>query len=1389
MEIADEVIFTFKSNGGQVDIGRYSGLQSLHKAPLLGHTHLDILLEHVASDFRYQHSQRQIHKCDWWNASSPLPPSPCPRSFLSPPTLPLLLLYLREVGSLQLAFFSWLSSVSFLQAVACKDCLSLPRFHSLVVSAPSPSGQYQHIKDNPRLHSCMPPARDLEAPSSMPVPASHGGPADVIDLTLSDDSDSDTITRNDDASFMALDVDEKPPTPNTSGTSHAGDDITGPHCPTNISQGSDDSDDNDLGALLQSLGKRKRKRKRKPEQEEDVAPEKPKPSIPSTFSLERCRAFFGNQLKAGASLFGIHQSAAVHSARMEFQGPDAFQDASQDQSNQAEDEVGEDEELVKNPYELHHVRKKVLRKEHKRRHESNCQSKTSRRQPRPNHLEVAGQIPAAQRASGEAETSEVVKTTKRSGAANDIQPAVRRASSVGFPALKKQRPDLSTLVAPKKNIAPVVFPLPLASPPVVNQAPHIGSIPSRPSSTQANTPRDGSKQCLSGAKSVNSGTPSGQDNAAVPSNKPSTPTVLETTVRRTYADDVSLVSVRSRESRPAFDDDVAAYAITTADRTRTATAFRPSTTESSQGDQRPPEALDSYLLQGSFVSERTREQRSAYAQPEKTKWENIARLGRPSAAEKVKRAQRLSNLATHVLKQPRPRYETSEARRRNNNPACLGAQLQRPQKQAKKCSKRAPQRINGVSTFQRSLSPTRGQSQRENGPALPSTNAATGFRRALPTTIGDPSQYEFQSESHQSMVTNRQIPQQLSQNQLAIRAQSPQPSQAEQTISLPNRAQPRQPYASRNEFAEAEAQMKALQEQYKKKSTTIFVDSLPADLGMPKPNHLSRRRAVRNVSMRQRDETERNEALIRKQRSRIKSAVLKEYARKPEEFQAQVIQERLDVYLERKKKRERDTRERLKKNLLTVDFLEDNEAGGFNGEEVDLDSRRIPAPQALGPDQTMVIYPVYFTEPMIRGANYENFLRRTKAFGILDSANLYAKRLLEGSSSPSSARATSKGKRAVAQCYRYVNGQLCGFIELGDGRVIYVQVEKEQQAVGNLHPSVLLNKYVDEEVLELYRPRYDVWLITVTPRAWLDIEKSEIKARLKRDRQQEREKKRETKRDAKRQGKRSQQADSAHEKPVAEDDEAQGLEGAGLRAALKAISAPGSGSGPQIGADDDGEDLVEDTDDDETSSQATADSNHSSTSSSAETVRCSSTPFGPLHSRFPNHYHDEVYKTHLLGSYTERRLANEQALVLAESWWKPRGAQIDAWLAYEAQVKHMKQQKDQADLDSELLDMSFDVPKYYGRTDHRQFHFVMSRLVVSETKLQGPRDIGVDFAMDMDEGPYRSTVWETAIENTRLAGDPDGEGEAVVRGDHGDHECGDSDDEDSPSDSEVSEED
>lgn len=616
--------------------------------------------------------------------------------------------------------------------------------------------------------------------------------------------------------------------------------------------------------------------------------------------------------------------------------------------------------------------------------------------------------------------------------------------------------------------------------------------------------------------------------------------------------------------------------------------------------------------------------------------------------------------------------------------------------------------------------------------------------------------------------------------------------QTQHEASLP---EPRPPPSSGDVFATAKADMEAFNAQHKKDNTTILVEPSSADFVMLQHSQ-SRKTAIRNAKFRKRNSLSHENKQVRNRIQQIGREVKRDYSHLSPEAQAEISQTKIDAYLKKKKVTELNIHE----GLLTEDLLESNSGGGFNGEEVDLDAGKTPASRALELTSTTVCYTVYITKPLGSGEDCENSLARTRVFGKLDDANHYAEQLLEASSSRSSGSSKDKARQVQSQIISYQDGLLLGCLKLGDGKTMHVMVRKDTVLTGNLDPNALRNKWVDDDVVKIYRARYDVVLINFVPKSW-QRKKEDRERHPKLDRER-----REMGQEKERQPKTNAERDQA----AAEEEDPRGLDGAKPRAALHVLATRGSHSQPDsvdaededveglAGNDNDPEENTHEDNNDETSSQA------------SDSTMCSSNPApGPL----PDYYTGRKLRDEdvdvvfvLVESYTDRRLANMAAFQLAETIWKPRTPNINAVGIYrEELLPRLRQARETMDLDSDLALYTFkvaDFTEHCGSVDHRPWGFKESRVEVHETELKGPRDFGIDFVMDAKDGLYRpTTTVESAAENVRPAGnqdenvidlerrdDDDDDGEVAVQNDI-DDDHGEDDDEDKDDEEDVSEED
>lgn len=1105
--------------------------------------------------------------------------------------------------------------------------------------------------------------------------------ANFIDLTLDDDSDSDLNSLFGDMPESESDVDEKVPISNTSGSNHGGGQTTHPQSPKSTHKEDEESDDNDLSASLSLV----RKRKQKQLLNGIGSPKRPKAhNSSSSISLEDCQAFFGGQLKDASNFFAIYQPPIDQSEASARQALTASRDrakVNKDQKNGPEektdgtDKACEEEQVVSHPFLLNYVRCDDFNKQkgyHKQHRSSNSSKRTSRSQQ-------PGQNPVSQLPIYKAKNDRTVE---------DSRPDQRsKATTTPDVFVSKRSTNVAEHFGHQKKKLPTIPP-----PPHTNKSPGDGDESSSARPCRTDTDRYEREDSLFGPQ-----TPSMQGGSA---------RTFGSASRRNDAGRNS-VSGRSQGFGLAFDDDDGTSLGSGHNRRGPSTRSsqpahkigqrKPWSSEpvTRDGHLQPSEVSQPYHLQGSFGADRRPEEPPAYARTAKNKWDRIAQLGKPSNINEAKRGMRRAIFESHIHQQSQPRKGIQQRRPReiNHNRSDAETRLLRAQQAL----------VSSAENHSYS------QSARHESSDL------TTPQRPLAATNDVQSRSETRTKTPELEVSGRQrLPQQDRASQVPQRFK---------TYGTAKGPRPQATRLTQEDIAEAEAQFKALKAKHEQKRTATLVDALPANFGMAQPGYLSRARAVRNIGIREKVEENSLDRQIRAYAQRIRRDVQKKHADESEEFRETVFQQKFNSYLEKKLK-QRD----FASVGLTVESLESGQGGRFNVEKVDLDARTLPASQALEPTQTIVIYPVYMSGPYASGSEYEKSLMRTKAFGTMKAANSYAKKLLENPVSPSSKRSEDKDSKVLSRHESFQHDMLLGLIKLESGNDIVVEVRKEQMLFGDLDPGVLRDKRVDKTVLDLYRPRYDLWYITRTPKAWKGAEKRDCQPQEQEQENQEN-----------RGGEQQQKARATEDLSAGNEQDPQGLEGSRLRAALDALSAPGSN--PQLdltdvndtaedfpSAVDRDENVEEGKADDETSSQASDDSTESF--SSKRTVRgSSSTTVSPSG--------EEECHTLCL-SYTTLQLANKDALRLAGMVWKPRSAHIDAQVQWENDVcGEIKWWKTEADLNNECVNMVL-VPKFEGPVDRRPWGFVRAEIKVTETALEGPRDLGVNFVLD--HNPYKSMI-------------------------------------------------
>lgn len=583
------------------------------------------------------------------------------------------------------------------------------------------------------------------------------------------------------------------------------------------------------------------------------------------------------------------------------------------------------------------------------------------------------------------------------------------------------------------------------------------------------------------------------------------------------------------------------------------------------------------------------------------------------------------------------------------------------------------------------------------------------------------------------------------QREASFRQQRPQPN-----VRVTN--------INKEDFQDAAAQIQMLQAQHTEPRRPTLINRLPANLPRQKQRPTTGR--INDSKGGTQNLTSDLERRAANRRRRIEAEVKEKFTHESEEFRARFVDQRFDEYLSRAISREAARQRTRNEEHLTVEGLEAMGDASSDSEYEEPIVGRIPLSQALKETNSGFVtqYVVLASEPHEGCKKHDQCLKRRQAYGELELANAYAEQLLKGTTpKPSKSGRPSKAKkpppRLQIDSYQetYKDGMLSGLLQLANGKVIYCEVRKEQQAIGVLDPNVLRKKWARKEFIQLYRKRYDVWLTKVVPIAFSEREEQDE------DEQNKRKKTLEEKREQKKQEEQNVTAETR------QDKDGDRVEDASPRNATQ-------------DQDMDIHDNNNDGGDYDAASEASSDCSVSSTSTMQQP--CPPSPphrsHHPSRHPGPNPWLYEEYRHILCGSYTDLRLANEAAFRAAKNVWKPRSPNLDAWEHYSQYVQEaIEQERQVTDMDDDRADLVFPVPAWHGHDDHRPWGFVHSRISVQETVLEGPRDIGAEFVGGEEgEGEVTDKVRDDAEvvrgEQEMASTDPVVQSSAQDRSFHGD---------------------
>lgn len=509
--------------------------------------------------------------------------------------------------------------------------------------------------------------------------------------------------------------------------------------------------------------------------------------------------------------------------------------------------------------------------------------------------------------------------------------------------------------------------------------------------------------------------------------------------------------------------------------------------------------------------------------------------------------------------------------------------------------------------------------------------------------------------------------------------------------------QPRDSETHREALKEAEAFFKDRFSQLAQKRQTILVDSVPANLG--KPSYADRRlMALKNTgkgfSPKRQDSLKRaaekrviyRQKAIDAKRLALEAEASHEFPNESKENKERRIEAGLAPLRERFRRNDQKRQAQKSHGLLTVEFLEED--GGTTGDQTERPSalapkrkqRGIPVMEALEPGATIMLYAVYISDPVDKGKDFDSYDLKRLADQFLkkEDANKHAEAVLRNDRLHDS--------HLVSIQFRVgpEDGLFFGSKELADGKMAMCMVQGERHMSSELN---LRNVFVEEKLKEVYRTRFDVFYTTVTPNVFLKKEDASTDG--------EKEKASEEKTPIAAAGKETEPADKENV-----DEDSNSLFSA------PPTPEPKAAQDEKCGSDD------EDSDNDSVTTDVTLQP---------------SEPGGNLRLLSWN---DVEYLHEHAGGFTTLELANQEAIEVARELWRPKGKRMDPWIYYRNSIEPSLQEVRAMNLDLEAAELEFEVPAYEGHVNDRPWPFIYSTVIVKETKLEGPRDIGNYIVMD-----------------------------------------------------------
>lgn len=480
---------------------------------------------------------------------------------------------------------------------------------------------------------------------------------------------------------------------------------------------------------------------------------------------------------------------------------------------------------------------------------------------------------------------------------------------------------------------------------------------------------------------------------------------------------------------------------------------------------------------------------------------------------------------------------------------------------------------------------------------------------------------------------------------------------------------------------------------------------IPPDLS--KPNFALRSRMLKSSNRKRlgrklpnaaqlaekRDKDRQRRILIKRQQ--LEGEANQIFPNESEEHKEKWIEDGIAKLREKYMKNDQKREAQKSQGFLTVDYLEDTGAAG--SDRIDRlpaaapkgKKGGIPLAEALEPGDTINLYTVWLSDPVPKGKKPEekDFKRLDDQFLPKEDANKHAEAILRNEKYDDS--------QIVSVHFRIgpKDGLFWGVKELADGRQVTCYVQKERHMASFLD---LSDTFVRKELKETYCSRFDVWYTHITPKVFMNKKKATTDQQVEDSR-----------------AKLNSSPPDADREPDTSEKE----QGDDDRDSLFSESPSPEPENTKV---------------EEVEAEKADDGDESD--SNSDVSNCTMEPSEPGGNLGSLTWNDVEYVHDHISAFTTMEMANQEAYRVAREFWKPRGVRYDSWRYYQDKIIPMIEGLRAQELDVEPAEFVFDeVPELEGHVDNMPWLFIYSRVFVTETRLEGPRDIGNHCMRDNDE--------------------------------------------------------